>query len=72
MSKSMKKGNANAGPPNNVQSDGSFPQGLPERFFNPEGELDLRQVTGADALNFLRKQGVNVPFVPHVAKPEKE
>lgn len=67
MDKQMKKGQANAGPPveaGELMTDPSLPYGLPERFFNKDGELDLRQVTGAEALRFLRTQGVNVPFVP--------
>ena len=67
MDKQMKKGRSNAGPPaeaGELMTDPSLPYGLPEKFFNKEGELDLRQVTGAEALRFLRTQGVNVPFVP--------
>jgi hypothetical protein len=41
---------------------------MPGRFFNKEGELDLRGVTGDDALKFLKMQGVNVPFVPYSAQ----
>src|SRR5438105_5581983 len=30
---------------------------LPERYFNTEGDLDLRNVSGADAINYLRSIG---------------
>jgi hypothetical protein len=65
MSANMKKSKEDSGDPSGAQNDGTVPIGLPERFFNSDGEVDLRQVTGADALNFLRKQGVNVPFIPY-------
>lgn len=30
---------------------------LPPKYFNPEGDLDLRQVTGDEAAAYLRKIG---------------
>jgi hypothetical protein len=72
MSKNMKRGNAGAGPTANAQNDPSLPSGLPEKFFDPEtGELDLRRVTGIEALKFLRTQGINVPFIPSKIMLEK-
>ena len=41
----------------------SIPEGLPDRFFNQEGELDLRQVTAKDAWNFFKAQGILLPVV---------
>lgn len=66
LDQQMKRGHAAAGPPADfkIPEGTTIPAGLPERFFNKDGELDLRQVTGADALKFLRAQGINVPFVP--------
>jgi len=61
MDKKMKPGH---GPSKEAYENENLPTGLPERFFNTDGELDLRQVTGAEALKFLRAQGINVPFIP--------
>jgi len=75
MDKKMKKGSAEAGPSEEARAhfnDPSLPTSLPERFFNKEGELDLRGVTGADALKFLGMQGVNVPMVPPRALAKEE
>lgn len=37
--------------------------GLPPEFTNAEGELDLRQVRGDQAWQFLMKQGIHVPMI---------
>jgi hypothetical protein len=71
MDKKMKQGSANAGPSDRHFNDPSLPTNLPEKFFNKDGELDLRQVTGAEALKFLHLQGVNVPFIPGPMKKEQ-
>ena len=39
------------------------PEGLPDRFYNEEGELDLRQVTAVDAYNFFKAQGILLPVI---------
>lgn len=44
--------------------DGSLPDGLPDRFFNEDGELDLRQVSGVEALKFMQAQGFKIPIYP--------
>jgi hypothetical protein len=75
MDKKMKRGSDSAGPPaeaSRYYNDPSLPTGMPAKFFNESGELDLRGVTGADALKFLRGQGVNVPFVPSRVHTENE
>jgi len=41
---------------------GVLPEGLPNRFFNADGELDLRGVTGADAFRFFQAQGKTLPI----------
>lgn len=33
---------------------------IPKVFFNDEGEVDLRQVTGPQAVRYLRSLGVNI------------
>ena len=76
MDKKMKHGNTAVGPGEEARehfNDPNLPTGMPGKFFNKEGELDLRGVTGEDALKFLKMQGVNVPFVPYNAqKHDKE
>lgn len=37
--------------------------GLPQEFINADGELDLRQVRGDQAWQFLMRQGIHVPMV---------
>lgn len=44
--------------------DGIIPEGLPDRFFNAEGDIDLRQVTGEDAWKFFAAQGIKLPVMP--------
>ena len=39
----------------------SVPDNLPDRFFNEEGEVDLRNVTGRDAVHYLAALGIHVP-----------
>ena len=41
----------------------SIPEGMPDKFFNEEGELDLRQVTGAEAWRFFQAQGILLPVI---------
>lgn len=33
---------------------------IPKTFFNKEGEIDLRQVTGPQAVNYLNALGLNI------------
>jgi hypothetical protein len=40
---------------------GKIPQNLPDRFYNKDGEVDLRQVTGEDAMKYFSKQGIPLP-----------
>jgi hypothetical protein len=76
MDKKMKHGNAAVGPGEEAHehfNDPNLPTGLPGKFFDKQtGELDLRGVTGEDALKFLRMQGVNVPFVPYNAQKRSQ
>jgi hypothetical protein len=43
------------------QQDDSIPEGLPDEYFNEEGELDLSKVTGEKAWRYLNRQGVRLP-----------
>lgn len=45
-------------------TDAQVPRGLPDRFYNEEGEVDLRQVTGDDAWNYFAAQGIKLPRFP--------
>jgi hypothetical protein len=42
---------------------GQVPEGLPDHFYNEDGEIDLRQVTGAEAYKFLMAQGMKLPII---------
>lgn len=50
-------------PPKRRYSNAQLPEGLPDRFFNEEGEIDLRQVPGEDAYKFLALQGMQLPIM---------
>jgi hypothetical protein len=39
------------------------PQGVPKKFLNADGEVDLRQVTGEEAYQFLARQGMALPIM---------
>ena len=43
-------------------SDAQVPQGLPDRFYNEAGEIDLRNVTGEEAYKFMMSQGIKLPI----------
>ena len=45
------------------KTDGILPEGLPDHFFNEDGEVDLRQVTGKEAYEFMMKQGIKLPVI---------
>jgi hypothetical protein len=38
-------------------------EGLPDKFFNEEGEVDLRQVTGEEAYKYLSSIGMRLPIM---------
>jgi hypothetical protein len=38
-------------------------QDLSPNFYNEEGEIDLRKVTGKEAYRFLSSQGIKIPIV---------
>lgn len=46
------------------ETDGVMPTGLPDRFFNKEGEVDLRQVSGNDVLKYFNAIGMPLPVIP--------
>lgn len=39
------------------------PEGLPDHFYNEEGEVDLRQVTGKEAYQYLSRMGLKLPIM---------
>lgn len=53
------------------QQDG-VPENLPDHFYNENGEVDLRQVTGAEAYKYFQKQGIRLPLVMVNEKPKLE
>lgn len=38
-----------------------IPDGLPDEFFNAEGEVDLSKVTGREARKYMSLIGINLP-----------
>jgi hypothetical protein len=44
-------------------SNAQVPQNLPDHFYNEDGEIDLRQVTGPEAYKFMMMQGVKLPVI---------
>lgn len=45
-----------------VQIKAGQPANLPAHYYNEEGEVDLRQVTGKEAYNFFLAQGIKLPI----------
>lgn len=43
--------------------DAKVPQGLPDHFYNKEGEVDLRQVTGEEAYKYMSSVGIKLPIM---------
>jgi len=43
--------------------DVMIPEGLPDRFFNEEGEVDLRLVTGEEARKYFGSLGMDLPIM---------
>jgi hypothetical protein len=43
--------------------DANIPDGLPDRFFNKDGEVDLRLVTGEEAVKYLQTAGIKIPVI---------
>lgn len=44
-------------------SDAVVPEGLPDKFYNKEGEVDLRQVTGKEAYKYMSAIGIRLPIM---------
>jgi len=42
---------------------GKYPQGLPDKFYNKEGEIDLSKVTGEEAFRYFAKLGIPLPVI---------
>lgn len=45
---------------------GKVPQNLPDRFYNAEGDIDLRQVSGDDAFRYFAKIGMPLPVINRI------
>lgn len=45
------------------KTGGKTIDGLPDHFYNKDGEIDLRQVTGKEAYQFFSKQGIRLPII---------
>jgi len=43
--------------------DSQMPANLPDRFFNEDGEVDLRNVTGEEAYRYFSSIGVKLPII---------
>lgn len=42
---------------------GQVPSNLPDKFYNEYGEIDLRQVTGAEAMKYFSLLGIKLPII---------
>lgn len=49
-------------PKKKKEYDGHVPEGLPERFYDEEGEVNLSKVKLQDALKYLNGQGFKFPM----------
>jgi hypothetical protein len=43
--------------------DAKVPEGLPDKFFNEQGEVDLRQVSGEEAYKYMSSIGIKLPIM---------
>jgi hypothetical protein len=43
--------------------DAQVPEGLPDKFYNDDGEIDLRKVTGEEAYKYMSSIGVKLPIM---------
>lgn len=43
--------------------DAAVPEGLPDHFYNADGEIDLRQVRGEDAYKYMSAIGIKLPIM---------
>ena len=57
----MKGARESSSKPRRGYAPGEIPDNLPDRFFNEEGEVDLRNVKGRDAVQYLAAIGIHVP-----------
>ncbi len=60
LEKSMKQPGRHSASDN---GDAEVPEGLPEHFFNKDGDLDLRQVSGREAYRFFSAIGKKLPII---------
>lgn len=44
-------------------ADDIIPEGLPDHFFNKNGEVDLSQVTGKEAMQYMSSIGMHFPIM---------
>lgn len=42
---------------------GEVPEGLPDRFFDEEGQVNLSKVNSRDALQYMSAQGIKIPMM---------
>jgi len=42
-------------------SDAEYPAGLPDRFFDEEGQVNLSKVKAKDALKYMAAMGIKIP-----------
>lgn len=69
MSKRMKKATREMPSMGEKQEiDARMPSGLPRRFFNEEGELDLSKVNSVDAAKYFQSIGMPLPIMPRSGK----
>lgn len=45
-----------------------IPEGVPDKFFDESGQIDLRNVTGDEALKYFSSMGINIPHAKDLRK----
>lgn len=61
-SEKMKSNSPSASKGSRYGSDDMVPEGLPDKFFNEDGEIDLSKVTGAEARKYMGLIGIKLPI----------
>lgn len=64
VSASLEKGAPTGAPAGTYRkmTDAQVPEGLPDHFYNEQGEVDLRKVTGAEAYRYFSSVGIKLPI----------
>lgn len=56
----------------NIPSNAYVPEGVPDKFFDKDGNLDCSLVTGDEAVQYLNAVGIKIPVMGGVSRETME